>query len=162
MKSPILIKHQAFTWFSKLKQHLFPDKPVPFESIYQTDIAKLQSLQITEQVYKDVRRLEAVVYSIDDYTYRLTQLLTALHGDTVFPLVTFELKLVKRCHFYLNAKGGYSNVHHLHQQFVETAIKVLHQHETVLSLSDRSVQLDTTLYRGQTLFNNLRALITQL
>lgn len=159
---PILSRIKEMPWFVKLKTIFYPEKEIQKTFLYQDDIDKLSRLIVNEQVYQDVRRLESVVYNIEEYTHRLNQLHHALHGDTVFPMVLFELKLVKRCHFYLNSKGGYSDVQYLQQQFVKTATDVLIQHEVVLSMNDRSVQLDTTLYRSQTLFNNLRALIAQL
>lgn len=129
-------------------------------SLYQEAVRKWQGMiSPTHAVYRDIRCIEVVFPTIDEYTQELQRVCSAINGHRLYAsLSVVELKEISRDRFYLDRKQNYLEVETAHDRFKTVAIETLELYERKENEELPTGLTQANLHRTLPIINNLISL----
>lgn len=147
-------------WIEAIKA-LFGQKTKPL-SESQLLLNKLNETKITTAVYSDISLIETLSPNIEEYCRLLNLVSHAIHGDVLFPRQTYALVSIKRCHFWKNAKGGFTKPEYYYNQLKETCTAIIKQLDSLETQKNLSPIIEENLLRCRGILQNMKEVIRQL
>ena len=147
-------------WIEAIKA-LFGQKTKPL-SESQFLLNKLDETKITAAVYSDIAYMEVLSPNIEEYCKLLNLVSHAIHGDVLFPRQTYVLVSIKRCHFWKNAKGGFTKPEYYYGQFKETCTAIIKQLDSLETKKSVPPVIEENLLRCRGILQNMKEVIRRL
>lgn len=149
----------------RLIERFFPSRPAEpsTSSPYQEAIAAFRAMVSPgPRVYQDIRRIEVILPTLEDYVELIGKAMVCLENDQLYVPPTLTMRSVRRLEFYLSKDGSYGDPDIDFPVLVQAACDLLDLYERRITEPNQSGLLQANLYRILPVINNLITLSEDL